>query len=63
MMSGLFEWMVVFNWGVLVILLTMLVLIRIALSVFRFSFFVCFGGSVRKLDHKFVMCYLRLFCQ
>ena len=31
-MSGLFDWMVVFNWVVLVILLMLLVLIRIALS-------------------------------
>ena len=34
-MSGLFDWMVVFNWVVLVILLMLLVLIRIALNVFR----------------------------
>ena len=35
MMSGLFDWTVVFNWVVFVIFLTLLVLIRIALSVFR----------------------------
>jgi len=39
-MSGLFDWMVVFNRANLVILLTLLVLIRIALSVFRLK---CFG--------------------
>ena len=32
-MSVLFDWMVVFNWVVFVILLAVLVLIRIALSV------------------------------
>ena len=52
-MSGLFDWMVVFNWAILVVPLTLLVLIRIALSVFRLVFFLrsgvnlkCFGGSV-----------------
>ena len=55
-MSELFDWMVVFNWVILGILLTLLVLIRIALSVFRLvSSYVqglkCFGGSVQKLDH------------
>ena len=43
MASGLFDWTVVFNWAVLVILLTLLVLIRIALSVFRLVFLLRSG--------------------
>ena len=38
MMLGLFDWMVVFNWVVFVIPLTLLVLIRTAFSVFRLVF-------------------------
>ena len=45
-MSGLFDWMVVFNWVVLVILLMLLVLIRIALSVFRLVFLLLSGVEV-----------------
>ena len=45
-MSGLFDWMVVFNWVVLVILLILLVLIRIALSVFRLVFLLRFYANV-----------------
>ena len=45
-MSGLFDWMVVFNWVVLVMLLTLLVLIRIALSVFRLVFLLRSGVEV-----------------
>ena len=45
-MSGLFDWMVVFNWVVLVILLMLLVLIRIALSVFGLVFLLCSGVEV-----------------
>ena len=67
-MSGLFDWVVVFNWVVLVILLMLFVLIRIALSVFRLvSCYVqglkYFGGSVQWLDRRFGMCRLCLFCQ
>ena len=67
-MSGLFDWMVVFNWVVLVILLMLLVLIRIALNVFRLVFLLrqglkYFGDSVQRLDHRFEMCHLCLFCQ
>ena len=46
MISGLFDWMVVFNWAILVILLTLLVLIRIALSVFRLVFLLRLGVEV-----------------
>ena len=45
-MSGLFDWMVVFNWVVLVILLMLLVLIRTALSVFRLVFLLRSGVEV-----------------
>ena len=45
-MSGLFDWMVVFNWVVLVILLMLLVLIRIALNVFRLVFLLRSGVEV-----------------
>ena len=45
-MSGLFDWMVVFNWAILVILLTLLVLNRIALSVFRLVFLLRSGVEV-----------------
>ena len=45
-MSGLFDWMVVFNWAILVILFTLLVLIRIALSVFRMVFLLRSGVEV-----------------
>ena len=45
-MSGLFDWMVVFNWAILMMLLTLLVLIRIALSVFRLVFFLRSGVEV-----------------
>ena len=45
-MSGLFDWMVVFNWVVLVILFMLLVLITIALSVFRLVFLLHSGVEV-----------------
>ena len=57
MISELFDWLVVFNWVVFVILLKLLVLIRIALSVLWFSCAVQglrhFEGSVQRLDHIF----------